>query len=104
MKIFHTADWHLGKLVQGVYMTEDQSEVLAAFVEDIKQEQPDVVIIAGDLYDRAIPPTEAVTLLNKTLDDIVLNVKIPVLAIAGNHDSQSPLLFESCICKMKGFS
>src|SRR5699024_1601370 len=103
MKIFHTADWHLGKLVQGVYMTEDQSEVLAAFVEDIKQEQPDVVIIAGDLYDRAIPPTEAVTLLNKTLDDIVLKVKIPVLAIAGNHDSPSRLHFGSSMMQQQGF-
>lgn len=103
MKIFHTADWHLGKLVQGVYMTEDQSHVLDAFVDDIKKEQPDVVLIAGDLYDRAIPPTEAVTLLNKTLDDIVLHLKIPVIAIAGNHDSPSRLHFGSSMMQEQGF-
>lgn len=54
MKLFHTADWHLGKLVQGVYMTEDQAAVLDHFIEAIEREKPDAVIIAGDLYDRAI--------------------------------------------------
>jgi len=93
MKIFHTADWHLGKLVQGVYMTEDQAAVLEQFIEDVKREQPDAVIIAGDLYDRAIPPTEAVDLLNKTLERLVLELEVPVLAIAGNHDSPDRIDF-----------
>lgn len=66
MKLFHTADWHLGKLVHGVYMTEDQI-VLDRFVQAVEEEKPDAVIIAGDLYDRAIPPTEAVDLLNDVL-------------------------------------
>lgn len=103
MRIFHTADWHLGKLVQGVYMTEDQADVLDAFIEEIKKEQPDAVLIAGDLYDRAIPPTEAVTLLNQTLDEIVLKLNIPVLAIAGNHDSPSRLHFGSSMMQQQGF-
>lgn len=55
MKFFHTADWHLGKLVQGVYMTEDQRVVLQQFLQAIDIEKPDAVIIAGDLYDRAVP-------------------------------------------------
>lgn len=93
MKIFHTADWHLGKLVQGVYMTEDQEVVLEQFINDVKSEQPDAVIIAGDLYDRAIPPTEAVDLLNKTLERLVLELEVPVLAIAGNHDSPDRIDF-----------
>ena len=67
MKLFHTADWHLGKLVHGVYMTEDQKIVLDQFVQAVEEEKPDAVIIAGDLYDRAIPPTEAVDLLNDVL-------------------------------------
>lgn len=103
MRIFHTADWHLGKLVQGTYMTEDQAHVLDTFIDEIKKEQPDVVLIAGDLYDRAIPPTDAVTLLNQTLDDIVLQLKIPVLAIAGNHDSPSRLHFGSRMMQQQGF-
>ncbi|SOC43960.1 exonuclease SbcCD subunit D [Ureibacillus acetophenoni] len=93
MKIFHTADWHLGKLVQGVYMTEDQEYVLNQFLEAIDEEQPDVVIIAGDLYDRAVPPVEAVNLLDSILAKIVLKRKIPVLSIAGNHDSPTRVGF-----------
>ena len=82
MKIFHTADWHLGKLVQGVYMTEDQKYILNQFIEAIDTEKPDAIIIAGDLYDRAIPPVDAVDLLDDTLAEIVLKRGIPVLAIA----------------------
>ncbi|BCG58101.1 exonuclease SbcCD subunit D [Paenibacillus sp. URB8-2] len=102
MKIFHTADWHLGKLVQGIYMTEDQQYILEQFIMDIETEQPDVIIIAGDLYDRAVPPTEAVQLLDKVLETIILQLKIPVLAVAGNHDSPSRLDFGSSIMKASG--
>ncbi len=84
MKIFHTADWHLGKLVQGVYMTEDQRYILQQFMQAIDEEKPDVILIAGDLYDRSMPPIEAVNLLNDTLAEIVLDKNIPVLAVAGN--------------------
>lgn len=103
MKLFHTADWHLGKLVQGVYMTEDQQIVLEQLLKDIEVERPDAVIIAGDLYDRAVPPTDAVQLLDKMLETIVLQLKVPVLAIAGNHDSPSRLDFGSRIMKAAGF-
>lgn len=103
MKIFHTADWHLGKLVQGVYMTKDQHYILEQFIEAVKMEQPDAVIIAGDLYDRAVPPTEAIHLLNEVLDTIVLELGIPVLAIAGNHDSPSRLDFGSRLMEKNGY-
>ncbi|GAB3794256.1 exonuclease SbcCD subunit D [Virgibacillus kimchii] len=99
MKFFHTADWHLGKLVQGVYMTEDQDYILKQFMQDIEKEKPDAVIIAGDLYDRAVPPIEAVHLLDSFLDKVVMQLGIPVLAIAGNHDSPSRLNFGSKIMK-----
>lgn len=102
MKFFHTADWHLGKLVQGVYMTEDQRYVLNQFMHAIEEEKPDAVIIAGDLYDRAVPPTEAVHLLNEVLENIVLELKTPVLAIAGNHDSPGRLHFGSKIMQTNG--
>ena len=103
MKLFHTADWHLGKLVQGVYMTEDQSYVLKQFIQAIEDEKPDAVIIAGDLYDRAVPPTDAVHLLDEVLDTIVMKLKTPVLAVAGNHDSPSRLNFGSRIMQKNGF-
>ncbi len=102
MKIFHTADWHLGKLVQGIYMTEEQDYVLKQFIEEIDSEKPDVIIIAGDLYDRAVPPAEAVNLLDKVLAEIVLKRHIPVLSIAGNHDSPGRLNFGSSIMKETG--
>ncbi len=102
MKFFHTADWHLGKLVQGVYMTEDQRFILDQFVEAIEKQQPDCVIIAGDLYDRAVPPTEAVNLLDETLAKIVLELKTPVFAVAGNHDSPGRLNFGSRVFRKNG--
>jgi exonuclease SbcD len=97
MKFFHTADWHLGKIIQSVYMTEDQEYILRTFIEAVREEKPDAVIIAGDLYDRAVPPTEAVELLNKTLHELVIELKTPVLAIAGNHDSPDRIEFGSSI-------
>ncbi|MDI2587451.1 exonuclease SbcCD subunit D [Psychrobacillus sp. NEAU-3TGS] len=102
MKFFHTADWHLGKLVQGVYMTEEQQFVLKQFIKAIDQEKPDAVIIAGDLYDRAVPPTDAVNLLDEMLAEIVLKRHTPVLSIAGNHDSPGRLNFGSKLMKETG--
>lgn len=103
MKFIHTADWHLGKLVQGVYMTDDQRYILKQFMAAVEEEKPDAVIIAGDLYDRAVPPTEAVHLLDEVLETIVIKLNIPVLAVAGNHDSPSRLNFGRSIMKEKGF-
>src|SRR5690625_7018372 len=91
MKILHTADWHLGKIVNSVHMTEEQDYILEKLLDIIEQEQPDVLIIAGDIYDRAIPPRDAVELLNKVLTTIITTYNIPILAIAGNHDSPDRL-------------
>ncbi|CAM3149247.1 exonuclease SbcCD subunit D [Filibacter tadaridae] len=103
MKFFHTADWHLGKLVQGVYMTEDQRFILDQFVAAIKEEKPDAVVIAGDLYDRAVPPTEAVELLNDILEEITITHNTPVIAISGNHDSPGRLHFGSGLMRSNGY-
>lgn len=102
MKIFHTADWHLGKLVQGVYMTEDQRYILQQFIEHIDAEQPDAIIIAGDLYDRSVPKVEAVELLDDILAQIVLKRNIPVIAISGNHDSPTRVEFGSQLMRDAG--
>jgi DNA repair protein SbcD/Mre11 len=93
MKFIHTADWHLGKLVHGMYMTKNQQEVLEQFCEIVAEEKPDAVVIAGDLYDRSVPPTDAVELLDKILFKINVELKTPVVAIAGNHDSAERLSF-----------
>lgn len=93
MKILHTADWHLGKLIHGIYMTEDQRVILEQLTAYIEQERPDLIIIAGDLYDRAIPPVEAIELLDQFLREIALKAGIPIIAITGNHDSPKRLQF-----------
>ncbi|MFS0672619.1 exonuclease SbcCD subunit D [Ornithinibacillus sp. 179-J 7C1 HS] len=93
MKILHTADWHLGKIVNSVHMTQEQEYILNQLLDIIRTEKPDVLVVAGDLYDRAIPPKEAVDLLNRVLTTLVTDIKIPVLAISGNHDSPERLEF-----------
>lgn len=103
MKFIHTADWHLGKLVHGVYMTDDQREVLNQFVEVVADEKPDAVVIAGDLYDRSVPPTDAVELLDEILFKINVELKTPVISIAGNHDSAERLSFGSSWYKHSQF-
>ncbi|NWQ41643.1 exonuclease SbcCD subunit D [Bacillus sp. EB106-08-02-XG196] len=103
MKFIHTADWHLGKLVHGVYMTDNQREALNQFIEIVAEEKPDAVVIAGDLYDRSVPPTEAVELLDEILFTINVELKTPVVAIAGNHDSAERLSFGSSWYKHSQF-
>lgn len=95
LKFIHTADWHLGKLVHGIYMTEDQRYFLKQFADLVAEEKPDAVVIAGDLYDRSIPPTEAVELLNDILFKINVELNTPIVAIGGNHDSAERLSFGS---------
>ncbi|RHW38025.1 exonuclease SbcCD subunit D [Neobacillus notoginsengisoli] len=103
MKFIHTADWHLGKLVHGVYKTPYQREVLEQFVDLIKEEKPDAVVIAGDLYDRSVPPIDAVNLLDDILFKINVECKTPIISIAGNHDSADRLSFGSSWYKHSQF-
>lgn len=91
MRILHTADWHIGKIVNEFSMLEDQEYYLNQLVDKVKELNIDVLIMAGDLYDRAIPPKEAVTLANKIMTRLIKEAGIPVLAIAGNHDSNERL-------------
>lgn len=102
LKFIHTADWHLGKLVQGIHMTEDQRYILDQLAQVIAAERPDAIIIAGDIYDRAIPPVEAIELLNEWLEYIILELQIPVIAISGNHDSPDRLQFGSKLMQQRG--
>lgn len=102
MKIIHTGDWHIGKIVNEFSMIEDQKFILNELIEIIKEEKPDALVISGDLYDRSIPPVEAVELLNDVLSRILLELKVPILAIAGNHDSSERLSFASEILSKNG--
>ncbi|GAB4256803.1 MAG: exonuclease SbcCD subunit D [Thermoleophilia bacterium] len=93
MKLIHTADWHLGRLFHGFHLTEDQAHVLEQLVELAREVRADAVVVAGDVYDRAVPPPEAVSLLDWTLSELTLSAGIPVVLIAGNHDSPERLGF-----------
>lgn len=87
MKILHTADWHLGKRLDFVSRLEEQKEVLQEICDIADQQQVDMVIVAGDLFDAFNPPVEATELLYQTLKKLTNNGNRPVIAIAGNHDS-----------------
>jgi len=95
MKFLHTADWHLGRIFYGVHLTEDQAFVLDQMLAVIKDTKPDAVIVSGDIYDRSVPPPEAVNLLDDVVSEIVLGLKIPMIIIAGNHDGPERLGFAS---------
>jgi exonuclease SbcD len=86
MRLLHTSDWHLGRSFHGTSLMEEQTQAMARIVEMAKEEEVDAVLIAGDIYDRAIPPAEAVQLFNDTLAQLRLS-GAAVIAIAGNHDS-----------------
>jgi exonuclease SbcD len=102
MRLIHTADWHLGRILHGVHLTEDQAHVLDQFVTLVHDSQVDAVLIAGDVYDRAVPPPEAVALLDESLARLVRGLQVPVLIIAGNHDSPTRLAFASRLLEGQG--
>lgn len=87
MRILHTADWHLGKRLDFFSRIEEQREVLNEICQIAEDNKVDVVVIAGDLFDTFNPPTEASELLYTTAKRLAKNGRIPVIAIAGNHDS-----------------
>ena len=87
MKILHTADWHLGKKLEGIPRLAEQRAVLAEICAIADREEVDAVLVAGDLFDTFNPSSEAEELLYKTLKDLTANGKRAVIAIAGNHDS-----------------
>lgn len=92
MKLIHLSDLHLGKRVNGFSMLEDQRYVLAQVLEVVRREQPEAVILAGDVYDKATPSTEAVTLLDSFLVELA-ECGRQVFVISGNHDSPERMAF-----------
>ena len=92
MKFIHLSDLHLGKRVNEISMTDDQSYILTQIIDIINAEHPDAVVIAGDVYDKSVPPAEAVTLFDGFLCRLAER-KLPVLIISGNHDSPERLAF-----------
>lgn len=88
----HLADLHLGKRVNGFSMMEDQKYLLNRILEIMEEEQPDGLLIAGDVYDKTIPPAEAVRLMDDFLTAVAAK-HVPVFLISGNHDSAERVAF-----------
>ncbi|MEF9959552.1 MAG: exonuclease SbcCD subunit D [Niameybacter sp.] len=95
MKILHTSDWHLGRTLHGYSLIEDQSYMLEQMINYIQAEQIELLIIAGDIYDKALPNEEAVGLFNAFISKIIGEMALPTVIIAGNHDSNTRLHFGS---------
>ncbi|MEI7706311.1 MAG: exonuclease SbcCD subunit D, partial [Deltaproteobacteria bacterium] len=91
-RVFHSSDWHLGRTFLEASLLEDQAWVLDRLIEALRDTRPDVLVVAGDIYDRAVPAKDAVELLDDVLWRIA-DLGIPVVAIAGNHDSPERLSF-----------
>lgn len=102
MRFLHSADWHLGRVYHGVSLLEDQDHALQQFVRIAADTRPDAVLLAGDIYDRSVPPAEALRLLDRVLEQLVLGLRIPVVMIAGNHDGPDRLAFGSGLLQRAG--
>ena len=92
MKLFHISDLHLGKRVYEFSMLEEQKELLMQIIGKIRKEKPKVLLITGDIYDKPIPPIEAIRLLDDFLTE-VSSLGVHTYLIAGNHDSAQRLEF-----------
>src|SRR5580692_1878334 len=101
MRLIHTSDWHLGRTLHGVSLLEYQAVFLDWLVGQAVAGQADAVLVAGDIYDRAVPPLEAVTLLDRTLAAFA-EAAVPVVLISGNHDSPVRLGFGSALSERAG--
>lgn len=101
MKILHTSDLHIGKRVNEFSMIEDQRYILERIENIVKEEQPDVVLIAGDVYNSATPSAEAVSLLNDFITHLHSLCRYVVI-LSGNHDSAERLAFGAEIMRQNG--
>jgi len=93
MKFLHTADWHIGRTLNGFSLESEQVYAFKQILEIAKSNMVDGIIIAGDLYDRTVPNTDAVTTFNEMVKKLTFESNIPIYAISGNHDGARRLEF-----------
>lgn len=92
MRFLHTADWHLGRIFYGQYLTDDQAYVLEhQFFTILKEEKIDGILLAGDVFDRAVPPIEAIELWDSIITRLAMDFKVPLFVVSGNHDGAERL-------------
>ncbi len=103
MRFLHTSDWHLGRIFHGLHLLDDQAGVLEQLLTIAREYRVDAVLLSGDVYDRSVPPTEAVRVLDETLRRLIQDLKVPVIIIAGNHDSPDRLNFGQALLPPKSF-
>ena len=101
MRLIHTSDWHLGRTLHGESLLEHQATFLDWLLDQAVTHQADAVVVAGDIYDRAVPPQDAVELLDKTLAAFA-GARIPMVLTSGNHDSAIRLGFGSALTEQAG--
>lgn len=92
MRFLHTADWHLGRIFYGQYLTDDQAHVLEhQFFTILKEEKIDGILLAGDVFDRAVPPIDAIELWDSIITRLAMDYKVPLFVVSGNHDGAERL-------------
>ena len=101
MKFFHISDLHIGKRVNGFSMLEDQKYILSSILKLVRENRPDGVWIAGDLYDKSMPSAEAVETADWFLSQLAAQ-KVPVWVISGNHDSAERVAYAGKMLEQAG--
>ncbi|SCL15111.1 Exodeoxyribonuclease I subunit D [Micromonospora nigra] len=102
VRFLHTSDWHLGRHLHGISLHDAHQAFIDHLVECARSERVDAVLIAGDLYDRAVPPPDAVGLWDQAQTRLVLEAGTQVVVIAGNHDSPARLGVSSRLLERAG--
>lgn len=102
MRILHLADLHLGKILQEQPLIEDQKYMLEEIIKKVQEENIEIILISGDIYDRSIPQTDAVDMLDYFLNKLIKDLKKQVFMISGNHDSKERLGFGNKIFENDG--
>ncbi|MFF1263563.1 exonuclease SbcCD subunit D [Streptomyces sp. NPDC058321] len=101
MRILHTSDWHLGRQLHRVLLLAEQRAFLEHLLDTVQQERVEAVVVAGDVFDRAIPPLDAMDLFKWILEELA-NLQVPLIMISGNHDSPRRLGVNSRLIEHAG--
>ncbi|WP_127579815.1 exonuclease SbcCD subunit D [Paenibacillus koleovorans] len=104
MRVLHTADWHLGKLLEGRSRLEEQARLLDELAQLVKDERIDLVLLAGDVYDSVNPPSAAELLFYDGIARIADGGRLPIVTIAGNHDNPERLAASGPLAERQGIT
>ena len=102
MRFLHTSDWHLGRMIYGRSLLEDQTYFIdQIFLPAVRESRPDGILLAGDIYDRQIASVEAIRLFNRTVEALA-ELGIPLLAVSGNHDGADRMVLGAELLRNAG--